>query len=173
MEEDSLLVALKNQLQETLLLFKSHLIMVLVMKLTPLVTCMILCQRNQKLISSSTSIMIRRFSDIQPDSTQKYLRIQTEDSSFHSTLLMILFQSSNLHRRIQVFSKAHSWREESTRMQTNNLNSLLQLICQQVEISRLMDITSMFQIVMNTLQNIQPLTLTHELKLHYCKQTLL
>jgi len=74
-----------NQHQETLSLSKYHHIMASVMKSIPLVTCTISCLRNQRLISSSTSITIKKFSDIQLVSTQKSQRMLIEDSSSHST----------------------------------------------------------------------------------------
>merc|ERR1711935_428302 len=70
-----------------------------VMKSIPLVTCTTLCPRNQRLISSSMSTMIKKFSDIQLVSTQKSQRMLIEDSSSHSTWLTILSQSLSQHRR--------------------------------------------------------------------------
>ena len=159
-KDPSLQVILNNQSQETLLLFRFHLIMVLVTKLILQVMSISLLLKNQRQISLNMQIMTKRFSDILLDSTQKSQRMLIEDSLFHSTQLTIQFPFSNLLRRILVLSKDHSWREESTRMLIRVWSSSLQPNFQLVEILKSMVITSIFQDVMIILPSTLLLILT-------------
>ncbi len=158
----SLLVILRNLLLDLQQLFRSHLITALVMKLILQDNYTIQFQRNLRLISLNMSIMIRRSSGIPPNSIQRFQKTSIGDSLYHSIQPMTLSQSSSLHKRIRVSLKGHFWKGGSTRISTTTWSSLLLVTWVSKEISRSMDITSIFLVVMSTQANIWPLTLMND-----------
>lgn len=153
---------LKSQHQEMLLLFKFHHIMDLVMRLILLAMSMTLSLRNQKLTSSNSQTMTRKSLDIQQDSILRHQKMQTVVSLYHSTLLMILFQSLSQPRRTPVLLRDLSQREESIRMQTRIWSSLLLLISQLVEISKsIVTISILLDVMTTPLSILQPISFEH------------
>ena len=108
------------------------------------------CQINQREISSSMLTMTRRCYVSLPDLTHVSQKMLTVDLSFHSSYQTILSKSLNPVKRTLALWKANSWNAESIRMLIRTTSSSHLLISLSEEMSRSMDITTTFYLVMIT-----------------------